>query len=143
TIADTTKIVPGQNLIATSYTLTNGSNIETELRVKITMTSSYLAGDASSIIDLTMGTGWVQSGDYWYLQGSPAVEASGKYSIPATATTPITVVTSIILDGSLVGNVYSTTTITINFLFEAKQTDYVTWAELGSANIDFSTGLAA
>lgn len=139
-------VVPGQNLVNTSYTLTNSSNVKTELRVKITITSSLLETDATDYVILTLGEGWVKNNDYWYYQGLDTEEIIEdevtKYKIAPTITS-IEVVKSIILDGTKVGNTFSETTFNVQLMFEAKQSDYVTWEQLGTANIDFSKGISS
>lgn len=139
-------VVPGQNLVNTSYTLTNSSNVKSELRVKITITSSLLETDATDYVILTLGNGWIKDNDYWYYQGSDTEEIIEddvtKYKIAPTLTS-IEVVKSIILDGTKVGNTFSETTFNVQLMFEAKQSDYVTWEQLGTANIDFSKGISS
>lgn len=136
-----TYVVPGQNLIGTTYTLTNGSNVGSELRVKVTAVSSHTGytTDALSLLTITLAEDWSElTSGYYYYQGVEATE--GKYIIVA-GTQELDVLTSIIIDGAQVGNSFSGETFTITFTFEAKQADYVTWAEL--ATVDFETGLAA
>lgn len=137
-------VVPGQELISTPYTLTNDSNVATELRVKVEVTSSTLSGNAQHLCNLGMKSGWVleATDGLWYYRGTDTVfeETSQKYKIPTTVST-ITVVESLKLDGSKVGNTHKNDTITVMFTFEAKQNDYVTWDQLGTAQIDFTTGL--
>ena len=131
-----TPIVPGQELVATGFALTNASTVTSELRVAITITSSLLEGDATELVLMTIGAGWVDGEDgYWYYTPSsnPVIPASGQV---------ISILTSLKLDGSKVGNAHSGETFTISLSFQAKQAQYVTWTELGTANIDFSTGLA-
>lgn len=141
-IADT-YVVPGQNLIGTTYTLTNGSNVGSELRVKVTAVSSHIGytTDALELLDIDLATGWsALTSGYYYYQGTSATQSGDKWII-AAGTQALDVLTSIIIDGAQVGNSFSGKTFTITFTFEAKQADYVTWAEL--ATVDFETGLAA
>lgn len=134
-------VVPGENIVATDYTLVNASTIRTELRFKIEIYSEYLDGDGSDYVILTIDDGWVLETDgFYYYRGSDTVVEEGKYKIlPETET--ITVITGIELDGSKVGNDFSSSSFTITLVFEAKQSDYVDWDTLGQSNIDFSTGL--
>ena len=134
-------VVPGENIVATDYTLVNASTIRTELRFKIEIYSEYLGGDGSDYVILTIDDGWVLETDgFYYYRGSDTVFEEGKYKIlPETET--ITVITGIELDGSKVGNDFSSSSFTITLVFEAKQSDYVDWDTLGQSNIDFSTGL--
>lgn len=131
-------VVPGQNVITTAFNLMNTSNVESELRLLINIT--YLEGeiptDASNLVDYTLASGWVLETDgYYYYR--PGVEVDGKY--PIAPTTNVDVLSELSLDGSLVGNSFSGKVFTISIIFEAKQANYVTWAQLGT--IDFETGL--
>lgn len=134
-------VVPGENIVATDYTLVNASTIRTELRFKIEIYSDYLDGDGSDYVILTIDDGWVLETDgFYYYRGSDTVVDEDKYKIlPETET--ITVITGIELDGSKVGNDFSSSSFTITLVFEAKQSDYVDWDTLGQSNINFSTGL--
>jgi hypothetical protein len=134
-------VVPGENIVATDYTLVNKSTIRTELRFKIEIYSEYLDDDGSDYVILTIDDGWVLETDgFYYYRGSDTVVDEDKYKIlPETET--ITVITGIELDGSKVGNDFSSSSFTITLVFEAKQSDYVDWDTLGQSNIDFSTGL--
>lgn len=135
-------VVPGQNLVTTPFTLTNASTVATELRVKIEVV--YGAGDTNGIdlVDITFGEalGWVynETDGYHYYQGTNATLESGKYKI-AAGTQTLNFVSSIVLDGSQVGNDFTNTAFTFTFTFQAKQNDYIAWSEMGS--IDFETGL--
>jgi len=134
-------VVPGENIVATDYTLVNTSTISTELRFKIEIYSEYLDDDGSDYVILTIDDGWVLEDDgFYYYRGRDTVFEEDKYKIlPKTET--ITVITGIELDGSKVGNDFSSSSFKITLVFEAKQSDYVDWDTLGRSNIDFSTGL--
>lgn len=139
TVSDGTPIVPGQNLIVDLFHLTNESTIDSELRVKIianyTLEGETESHDALHLFkDLSLMSGWVYKDEFWYY------EPEGISTIAPTVTT-VNVIDTLILDGSQVGNTYSKAAFTIQFIFEAKQKDYVTWEELGNARIDFSTGI--
>lgn len=56
-------VVPGENIVATDYTLVNTSTIRTELRFKIEIYSDYLDGDGSDYVILTIDDGWVLETD--------------------------------------------------------------------------------
>lgn len=132
----TTPAVPGQELVATDFTLTNASTVESELRFSLAITTNYPADatDALSLVDVTLGANWVYNETdhyYYYVVSTDPIIAAGTQSID--------VLTSAIIDGALVGNVYATKTFTITMIFQAKQADYVAWADLGS--ISFSTGI--
>lgn len=134
-------VVPGENIVATDYTLVNASTIRTELRFKIEIYSEYLGDDGSDYVILTIDGGWdLENDGFYYYRGNGTVFEEDKYKIlPETKT--ITVITGIELDGSKVGNDFSSSSFTITLVFEAKQSDYVDWDTLGQSNIDFSTGL--
>jgi len=138
--------VPGENIVTTPFVLTNASTIDTELRVKLEIESSFLEGDATDYVDYTIADGWVFDVDYYYYRGNDTVQEGElpdiKYKIPTTVET-ISVLTGLVLDGSKVGNDFSGTDFTLTFTFQAKQAQYVSWSQLGTAEIDFSTGLPA
>lgn len=139
-IDNSTKIVPGQELIAATFTLQNASTVSSELRIFVTIEGEYIdeteIEDAISYFSITFGSNWTQyatDGKYYY----------GSYATPTeveVGSDPITVVTSLMLDGSKVGNAFSKANFTITLTFEAKQKMHVNWEQLGS--IDFETGLA-
>lgn len=135
-------VVPGQNLVTTPFTLTNSSTVSTELRVQIEAVYGALDTDAMDLLLITFGeeSGWVLNATdgYYYYQGTNAALSAGKYTI-AAGTQVLNFITSIILDGSQVGNDFTNTDFSFTFTFQAKQNDYITWAEMGS--IDFTTGI--
>ncbi|HEY8395364.1 MAG TPA: hypothetical protein VIK96_01145 [Bacilli bacterium] len=135
-IPTTNPIVPGQNLIQTPFYLANTSTVTSQLRVQILATYK-LEGSSESVDaiplfkDLSLMTGWTLSEDgKWYHDADIA-----------TTDTTIDVIDTLVLDGSKVGNTFSKASFTVQFVFEAKQKEYVTWEELGTAVIDFSTGI--
>lgn len=144
-------IVPGQELIdgdpVVPFTLTNNSTVTSELRVRVevklnetdfTDLNSIFTTNGFSGGNFVFATGWIKDdlNNHWYYKGAdlntPIIPASNQ---------KITLLSTLKLDGSKVGNSYSMGTINIKFTFEAKQSDYVTWEEL--TTINFSTGLAA
>lgn len=136
TIPTTAPIVPGQNLIATPYYLANTSTVDSELRVQIIATYT-LAGETESedaihlFSNLSLMSGWNYDSDdlKWYYS-----------STIAPTDTTVNVIDKLILDGWQVGNSFSKAELKIQFVFEAKQKDYVTWEELGTAGFNFTTG---
>lgn len=153
-------IVPGQELIANTsevavpIKLTNSSTVTTHLRVRVIVTKKEkgavdpapIVEDLNSIFttstesggNFVLATNWkkhVTESNTWYYE-----VVAGDPIIPA-GTQTLDVVSSLKLDGSKVGNNYVNDVITIKFIFEAKQSKYVTWEELATATIDFSTGL--
>ncbi|HHT55065.1 MAG TPA: hypothetical protein GX012_00710 [Acholeplasma sp.] len=133
--------VPGQNLVeGNTLQLVNESTVSSELRFKYTITytlSDTTTGDALAeelISSVVFASGWTEgTGEligYYYL--SPAVAALDE--------APIGIIDTLVLDGSKVGNSFANATFTINFIFQAKQEEYLTWEDAGS--LDFTTGLA-
>lgn len=145
-IANTNKIVPGQNLVGTTFTVTNGSTVASQLRMQITYTTvsggtattgviyTAAAGGNGIITDINTGN-WVYGNDnYWYL-------GSKTNNIPVN-TTAYTMFTSLKYNGAIIGNDYAAASgLVITITFQAKQAEYVDWADMGSIN--FSTGLAS
>ena len=145
-IANTNKIVPGQNLVGTTFTVTNGSTVASQLRMQITYTTvsggtattgviyTAAAGGNGIITDINTGN-WVYGNDnYWYL-------GSKTNNIPVN-TTAYTMFTSLKYNGATIGNDYAAASgLVITITFQAKQAEYVDWADMGSIN--FSTGLAS
>ena len=139
-------IVPGQELVYEPFALTNASTVSSELRFKFTSTidASPEIDDARGYLLTVFDGNWYYdvSDDYYYYRGdiSPVTEDEvEKYKIPAN-NQKLSVLTSLKLDGSKVGNDFRLLELTIEMVFEAKQSDYVTWQQLGT--IIFSTGLA-
>lgn len=152
-IGNTAPIVPGQQLIAEAsgavepFKLTNSSTVKSEVRILVTLvvkdsSDTIISLGLSDLFTTTgasgggfaLDTGWVfDTGYYYYKPDSESV-------VLPTTTTPFSFLSSLMLDGSKVGNAYSNYTITITLTFQAKQAEYVTWSDLGSIN--FTTGLA-
>lgn len=140
------KVVPGQNLINTPYTLTNNSTVDSQLRIKllITLDDEVLSYNDERIeTDVLLEPTFILVEGYYYYGGVDGILLS-------TNTTPITIISQLILDGNFVKNNYgnnpedkdySNKNINIKFIFEAKQANHVTWQILGEEDIDFTTGL--
>lgn len=131
-------VVPGQNLIDNPYTLTNQSTIDSQLRFKLVITLNNEVinqADDRVAVTLLLGTDFILNTEdnYYYYQDVTGV-------VSKTLTTPITILTSIVLDGAYVKNAYADKQVSITFVFEAKQADHVSWETLGSESIDFKTG---
>ncbi len=138
-LTSSTAVVPGEELVTTTFTLTNSSTVSSELRFKITAVVDYPSAntDALDKLLITLGSNWVKDGDYYYYKvGDPADP------VIVAGTQVLNVITNLKLDGSKVGNAYTGATFSITLMFEAKQAQYVTWTQLGTAGINFSTGLA-
>ncbi len=139
-------IVPGQELVDEPFALTNDSTVSSELRFKFTSTinADPEITDAREYLLTAFDEDWYYnaSDDYYYYRGdiTPVTEDEvEKYKISAD-NQELSVLTSLKLDGSKVGNEFRLLNLTIEMVFEAKQSDYVTWQQLGTIN--FSTGLA-
>lgn len=132
----TTNVVPGENVVVTPFNLTNTSNVNSELRIKIEIKDASDV-DATSLVVYTLGTGWVLDnldGYYYYRVGTPV-----GTTYPIIPTTNIDVLSGLSLNGALVGNDYVGEVFTVSIVFQAKQAEYVVWADLGTIN--FATGL--
>lgn len=142
----TSPVVPGQNLVEDNeLKITNQSNVDSQIRFKFTATydntgmDSSFTGDAvaDELLLTTFDPVW-QLGTtaglegYYYLNGEDGV-------ILANTTVANAILTSLILDGSKVGNQFAGKEFTIKFTFQAKQADHLTWQDAGS--IDFITGI--
>lgn len=136
-------VVPGQNLFednANSVIIKNKSNVTTQLRVKIDITTKNSSPDLSDfIIELS---GWKIGNDgYWYY-GDTDGDNSAVISVSTNLTEGIVVSfpLNLTLDGTKIGNSFAGHSYSITITFEAKQSEHVKWSDMGS--IDFSTGLA-
>lgn len=137
-------VMPGQELVATPFALTNQSTVETELRFSATASTSLLGTvdleDIFTVYDFS--TDWILETDgYYYYRGldTDSTSKPGKYKIP-TNVLNITVLTSLQLDGYVIRNEHVGATVSITLTFQAKQGPFIDWATLGSTNYNFSTG---
>lgn len=147
--ANNAVIVPGDSIIPT-VTITNGSNVDTNIRVKVsaTTTGTLPAGATATFAEydadlknekdlflVTKATDWVLADGYYYYGA-----VSGAESVITSATTSVaTPFSSIILNGWVAGNTFEGKTVTITLTFEVKQAANVEWSEMGSIN--FESGL--
>ena len=138
----TTIVVPGQD-ITPEITITNSSNIATQLRVKFTITKTSGDSEVWTIgtedthhLKLTLNTNWVYEDGYYYYKGSSNEVAGNKI---AANVSPESIFTSLVINGNKVGNTQSGAQIKITIKFEVKQADYIKWSDMG--NISFDTGL--
>lgn len=159
-------IVPGQQLITTTEVsqgvnevvikLTNKSTVNSKIRLRIEVkvddeAITTLAGLSSIFTTGNPGGGFALPTDWkqnlveeltWYYGAAVSgVDANDLGAIILPSTKVIPVLNSLKLDGSKVGNDYAKKGLTIKFIFEAKQADYVTWEQLATASINFSTGI--
>ena len=147
-LSKTGTVVPGQPL--GNFTITNSSNVVTNVRVKFTVTVSNVQNGAST--DWSVGTDntkdelllsqtstkWVlvQDGSnyYYYYGGVGSSTSTGNEDIAAGTATLDAIFDTLAINGKLVGNDYSGATVKITITFQAKQAEYVDWSELGSIN---------
>ncbi len=143
-------VVPGQPLFdATGFVITNKSNVASNIRVKYSVSEVGVNGAvacgtnaATDVILLTLATGWVLDGEYVYY----GTEAAPTIIPAATNTTEGVALTAdplsgMAFNGAIVGNTFSGKVYTVAITVQAKQADYVTWADL--ASFSFETGLTA
>jgi len=138
-------VVPGQDVTPT-LTITNSSNISTQIRVSFTIEKTD--GDANvnwtigtadtNHLKLTLNANWVYENGYYYYKGSDNTDEANK--VASTTTSLDSLFDALVINGAVVGNTESGAKITIKMHWEAKQADYVKWSEMGT--IDFKTGLA-
>lgn len=137
-------VMPGQELVDTTFTLNNQSTVETELRFSVTASTSLLGTvDIEDIFSTyVFDSDWVLEVDgYYYYRGldTDSTSEPGKYKIP-TNVLQIPVLSSLQLDGYAIRNEHVGQTVSITLTFQAKQGPFIDWATLGSTNYDFSTG---
>ena len=130
-------VVPGQELVEEEFILTNASTVSSELRLKFTSTIKAVPEitDAREYLLTAFDEDWYYnaSDDYYYYCGdiTPVTEDEvEKYKISAD-NQELSVLTSLKLDGSKVGNEFRLLNLTIKW-FSNKQSDYVTWQQLGT-----------
>ncbi|MFA5561008.1 MAG: hypothetical protein WC964_04455 [Acholeplasmataceae bacterium] len=137
-LIDSSLIMPAQELLLAPLELTNESSVTTEIRFQIIVTSS-VAGIDSQIAIFEFGEGWVLDDGYYYYRGTHTTLVGGRYQLDPDNQT-ITVLSSYKLNGNIVKNNYRNALITTTLVFQSKQSKYVTWEYLGTANYDFTTG---
>jgi hypothetical protein len=156
-VSPSTPIVPSQNLIATSFVLTNTSTITSQMRVKIEYTkytlvlgvptgatATFTGIDVDDHIDVsianTVVSGFQYYSGYWYYSTDHLVTLGPDYVFAANSGA-ITLITSLSLDGDDVSIDYAGQTVLITITIQVKQADNVTWSTLTTYN--FETGLPA
>lgn len=155
-------VVPGQPLTPT-FTITNNSNIDTNLRALVSI-KSYKDSENNDLnwtigtsdedhIKFELGTG--QDGKGWVVNSA---DVNDKYlyfgaadmdndedvvadTIAAGNNAITNLFNSLTINGLKVGNEAMGATVVISIKFEVKQADYVSWNEMANFNIDFGTGL--
>ena len=147
-------VVPGQPL--GTFTISNSSNVLTNVRVRFNVSVSNVKNDASTdwsvgttasdevLLTQPEGSKWVLvvSGTnyYYYYGGVGDKDATGTEDIAVNSGNLETLFNTLVINGALVGNDYAGAAVKITITFEAKQAEYVDWSEMGS--IDFETGIA-
>jgi hypothetical protein len=148
-VADNTFVVPGDK-IASNFVITNSSNIDTNLRVKFTVTIDVtnakkpdaptnwtIASDkTTNQLILLVNSEWVLDTDGFLYYGGKDKEAD---DVIEASTNPVSPIAGLQLNGDLIGNDYSGAVITVQATFYAKQDAYIKWSEMGS--IDWTTGI--
>lgn len=141
-IPDASILVPGEELVDTAFEVTNSSTIDSQLRIQIIYTkvindnnvisssNQIYHNDIDDHINVTMNGSFVLSGDYFYYGGDTSVIPLGSGLI--------SLVTSLYYDGEFTGIDYSSETVHVTLIVQAKQADNVTWTQL--INYDFETG---
>lgn len=158
-------IVPGQTVL-NGLTISNSSSVNTQFRVMIEYTvANSLDKDGTYYVNLT-GIGnsinseifivskssdsWVKGAldNYNYFGAETPLRTDGIASgagviLPPVSETDLLDTLGLSINGGVVGNNYSNSTITVNIILQAKQADYVTWEDCATASIDFSLGISS
>ncbi|MBR6517300.1 MAG: hypothetical protein IKT40_10740 [Bacilli bacterium] len=148
-VAADTFVVPGDK-IASNFDITNGSNIDTNLRVKFTVTidvtnakntaasTNWTIGSdkTTNQLILSVNSKWVLDTDGFLYYGGKDVDAD---DVIAASANPVSPIEGLQLNGDLIGNDYSGAVITVQATFYAKQDAYIKWSEMGSIN--WTTGI--
>lgn len=143
-ISSGTVIVPGDDL--GTVTITNNSNIKTNLRIQITVTATkegssqiWTVGvddpeNSSDQILITKDSNWIVSDGYLYYKS--ATDSEGVIAPKDPVDAPYS---KMYLNGKVVINDHQNTNLKFNIKFQAKQADHVTWQDLGT--ITWSKGI--
>lgn len=147
-IADDTLIVPGQELVLTPFVLDNNSSVDSQIRMKITYLGyvwngvevvpqvlTYVSSE-DDFLFVTVGSGFVVTGDYWYYTDDPLILGPDYVLEPETGV--FTLLSSVYLNGATTNIDFADEVVWIRITVEVKQADNVTWSEL--VDIDFATG---
>lgn len=153
TKGNTEYIVPGEPLVGTNFSIENASTVASNCRVKVelslngtacplTTNTGLVFTDASNYFLVTTGSAtWVLDNGYFYYGGTSET-GNGKINANATIPEPAqNIFTSIKLNGATVGNTFATNAVSIKITLQAKQADYVTWADLASTSFNWETGI--
>ena len=150
----TEKVVPGQNIFdGGSFAFTNQSTVTTNLRMQISYTITpvktgvaTLEGSVSTTdnyLKLASAGSWVENGGWLYYGSATGGtdDTTAKVAVGANPVVGAAGALNVTLNGSTIGNDYQGAAIALEIKFQAKQSDYITWAE--AASINFETGLAS
>lgn len=124
----TEKVVPGDS-IAPTFNIVNKSNVETNLRIQLTIEGASgmtIGEEDTNHLILTLGAGWVKDGNYYYYKSNE--KEAGSIASDEDISSPIL---SLVINGELVGNEFATKTINIKVLWEVKQAAHVDWDTAG------------
>ena len=138
TLAVNATVVPGDSIFTSEITFDNTSTVTSQIRIKMEVTSDASPALTVDKLKITMPASpkWVLEDDYYYYGGS----GEGVGEIAANTDVATDFFTSIVIDGSKVGNEHAGKTITFTITLEAKQSEHVLWTDL--ATYSFETGLA-
>ncbi len=145
--------LPGDPVMVYAFSLTNKSNIDTNVRIeatyKITPAIGSTAPELTGIIGIgnvlitRITDGWFIKDGYYYLGTSGSETTLTAVSDIVNGTIVVeNFVTTMVINGDVIGNDYMGSTLTITFKFQAKQANNLTWEDCATKNIDFTTGLA-
>lgn len=128
---DENYIFPGKNIVKQTYKITNNSNINTELRIKV---SFYIKEqwyevndfeDYTEEFDFDEDNNFILNSDGFYYYNN------GTDGTLAPEVTSLTLFTILMLDGFVVKNQVESKDFKIKITLHAKQKDNVDWTTLG------------
>ena len=139
------KILPDTELLDDDLTLTNSSDIATQLRVKIIYSYYnglgaqfnnvlYDSSDSDSVLEVVMDSDWQRGSDnYYYYYPNYSQGNVDAYVISAASAQeePIDLISSIKYSGDNTSIYNSGHSFSVRVVVESKQAYYVTWTQLG------------
>ncbi len=140
------KVLPGDKVTPEGgIKITNKSNIDSNLRVKVAFTYSdengvheeFFTGATTDYIKVEFANennNWASKGNYYYYYSDPA---NDDMRIPAVTgaegeNNEIPFITAIEFNGEKITEDFQGTVASVTVMLESKQADYVTWENLGS-----------
>ena len=130
----TEKVVPG-DFIAPTFNIENKSNVETNLRIKLTIEGASgmtIGEEDTNHLILTLNTDWVKDGDYYYFKNKD--KDAGSIALDEDISSHIS---SLVINGEKVDNEFATKTINIKVLWEVKQAAHVDWNAVGLTFVEY------